>query len=60
MKQAEISWEGDKGILRRYKQGKLDRYDLIQKIGERYRYFYGVTDDGIDGDWKRLLGTEDD
>jgi hypothetical protein len=60
MKKAEINWEGDKGILRRYKQGKLDRYDLIQNLGDRYRYFYGVTDDGIHGEWKRLLGAEDD
>ena len=60
LKQAEISWEGDKGIIRRYKQGKLDRYDLIQNLGDRYRYFYGVTDDGIHGEWKRLLGAEDD
>ena len=57
---ADVHWEGDFGVLRRYKQGKRGRFDLIQRTPAGFRYYYGVTEDGIHGDWKALLGTEDD
>ena len=58
--QAEIHWQGRLGLVRRYKQGKITRYDLIQRTKNGYRYYFGVTDDGIHGPWKSLVGQEDD
>lgn len=58
--QAGIHWEGDLGLLGRQKQGKIDRYDFVQRTSEGTRYFFGVTDDGIHGYWKRLIGQDDE
>lgn len=57
---ASIQWVGDLGILRRYTQGKRERYDLIQRTQSGYRFFYGVTDEGIHGHWKALVGSEEE
>lgn len=52
-------WIGDYGLLRRYKQGKSDMFDFIQRTPDGYRYYFGVTIDGIHGAWK-AFATEDD
>jgi hypothetical protein len=58
---AEIRWEGDLGLVRHQKQGKLDRYDMIQRVGrDHYRMYYGVTEDGIHGDWNRLVNVDEE
>ena len=51
-----INWQGDIGILRKYKQRKDQRYDLIQRTEGGYRHYFGVTDDGIHGQWEKLVG----
>jgi hypothetical protein len=56
----KIQWQGNLGLLRSYKQGKSKRYDMTQRIDQEQRYYYGVTDDGIHGPWKKLVGQEDD
>jgi len=58
--QASIKWQGNLGLLRRHKQGQSYRYDLVQQTGTGYRYYYGVTDDGIHGAWKQLVGQEEE
>ena len=58
--QANIQWVGDFGLLHREKQGKRERYDLIQLTPDGYRFYFGVTDDGIHGPWKQLVGQEDE
>ncbi len=60
LKTAVVQWQGDYGLLRRYRQGKNERYDLIQRTPEGYRYFFGVTDDGLHGPWAALLGKHQD
>ena len=60
LSQAKIQWQGSFGLINRHKQGKSTRYDLIQHIEAGYRYYFGVTEDGIHGPWKALLGQEDD
>jgi hypothetical protein len=60
LSQANIQWQGDLGLLHRQKQGKGVRYDLVQRIPQGYRYYFGVTEDGIDGPWRLLIGQEDD
>jgi PHP family Zn ribbon phosphoesterase len=56
----KVEWQGDLGLLKRHKQGGNLRYDLVQRGGESIRYYFGVTDDGIHGPWKSLLGQEEE
>ncbi len=56
----KIEWQGNFGLIRRYKQEKKERYDLIQRTGSGYRFYFGVTGDGIHGQWKKLVGLEED
>jgi hypothetical protein len=58
--QMHVQWQGPYGLIRSQKQGKSLRYDLIQRTESGYRYYFGVTEDGIHGPWKRLVGLEDD
>lgn len=54
-----IQWQGDFGLIHSYKQEKKTRFDLVQKTPAGYRYFFGVTQDGIHGPWKQLVGEDD-
>jgi hypothetical protein len=57
---AGVQWQGNYGVLRRYKQGKSTHYDLIQRTDDNdFRYYFGVTPDGIHGPWKNLVGEEE-
>jgi hypothetical protein len=60
LSKAPIVWMGDLGLIRRTKQGHGARYDLVQRTPSGYRYYFGVTDDGIRGPWKQLVGSEDE
>jgi hypothetical protein len=55
---APITWQGDLGVLGEKKRGKGRRYDLVQKTPDKLRLYFGVTEDGVHGNWKRLVGTE--
>jgi hypothetical protein len=57
---ARVQWNGDLGLLGIHQQGKLKRYDLIQRTPKGYRLYFGVTDDGIHGRWKALVGGDED
>lgn len=52
IEKAGINWQGDYGLLRLYDQGKSLHFDFVQKTPEGYRFFFGVTPDGIHGPWK--------
>jgi hypothetical protein len=56
LKEEKIKWQGNFGLLRRYKQRKDTRYDLVQRTDTGYRYYFGVTEDGIHGPWEQLIG----
>jgi transposase len=59
--QADVQWQNDLGLLRHQKQGRINRYDLVQRVSNgKYRTFFGVTEDGIHGEWKLLVGNDDD
>lgn len=60
IEKADIQWQGDFGLLHQGKQGKRPNYDLIQRIPQGYRYYFGVTDDGIHGPWKKLVGQDEE
>ncbi|MEW6567074.1 MAG: RNA-binding domain-containing protein [Chloroflexota bacterium] len=55
---APIAWQGDLGILGKRNLGKRERLDLAQKTASGIRLYFGVTEDGIHGEWKRLVGAE--
>jgi hypothetical protein len=57
--QIDIVWQGDYGLLRRRKQNNTALFDLIQKTEQGYRFFFGVTSDGIHGPWKDLVGEDE-
>jgi hypothetical protein len=51
-------WNGDFGLLKRYQQGKTPTFDLVQRRSDGYRFFFGVTPNGVHGFWKAI--TEED
>jgi hypothetical protein len=57
--QGGVQWHGDFGLLKRYKQGKSTHYDFIQRIPDGFRFYFGVTEDGIHGPWKLATGEEE-
>jgi len=57
---AHILWQGKLGLIQRQKHGKGSRYDLIERAGNGFRYYFGVTEDGIHGGWKHLVGLDED
>ncbi len=60
LSKAQIHWQGKYGLIRRQKHGKGSRYDLIERTGNGSRYYFGVTEDGIHGLWKGLVGLDED
>jgi PHP family Zn ribbon phosphoesterase len=56
----KAQWQGDYGLLGQHKQGQKIRYDFVQRINDNYRYYFGVTEDGLHGPWKAILGQEED
>ncbi|MGD8813921.1 MAG: putative DNA binding domain-containing protein [Anaerolineales bacterium] len=60
LSKAEITWQGEAGLLRVQRRGKLKRFDMAQKTPEGIRVYFGVTFDGIHGDWKNIVGGEND
>ncbi len=58
LNQARLAWQGDLAILAEQKRGKGRRFDLAQRSPQGTRVYFGVTEDGIHGEWKRLVGGE--
>ncbi len=54
-----ITWQGDLGFIGQVRQGSTVRYDLIQRTPGGYRFYFGVTADGIHGGWKHLIGEDE-
>jgi hypothetical protein len=58
--QPEITWHGDLGLIKKYQRVGVTRFDLAQRTTDGVRVYYGVTEDGVHGDWKRVVGGEED
>lgn len=57
---ARVNWLGDLGLLADSKRFGKVRYDLAQRLPSGgLRVYYGVTDDGIHGEWKKVVGLEE-
>lgn len=59
VKMNRVDWVGDIGVWRKYAKAGSTRYDLVQKEGGNIRVFYGVTENGMHGQWMQFLGEED-
>lgn len=60
LNKAKIQWQGKVGLLGVQRQGKNVRYNLVERTPKGYRLYFGVTEDGIHGRWKVLVGGDDD
>ena len=61
VKENQVEWLGDIGWMKRREHGGKARYDLVQREhGGKLRVYFGVTEDGIHGEWARLVGLETD
>lgn len=54
-----VTWHGDLGLWQRRKTRGVVRYDLVQRLPDGgLRVYYGVSDDGIHGEWRTVVGEE--
>jgi hypothetical protein len=52
---ADIKWLGDLGLLGTSKRAGVQRYDFAQRLPDgKLRTYYGVTEDGIHGEWRQV------
>jgi hypothetical protein len=51
----KVKWLGDLGLIGVSKRLGVTRYDFVQRQADgKLRAYYGVTDDGIHGEWRRV------
>jgi hypothetical protein len=60
VKAEDVQWQGEIGMVKTYKQSGHQRYDLAQRSDGKIRVYYGVSEEGLHGEWKALVGLEDD
>lgn len=54
----KADWRGDFGLLKQSVQHKQTRFDFVQRVDGSIRYYFGVTEDGIHGDWRQFVAEE--
>jgi PHP family Zn ribbon phosphoesterase len=57
---ARLHWQDNRALIKKTTRGGVTRYDLAQRINGHIHVYYGVTEDGIHGEWKRIIGGEED
>jgi hypothetical protein len=60
LSKAKIQWQGRYGLLGMQHQGKNVRYNFVERTSKGYRLYFGVTEDGIHGHWKELVGSDEE
>lgn len=60
LKHEQLTWHGDLGLIKKQKRSGVTRYDLCHRGSEGLRVYYGVSDDGIHGQWKGVVGSDDE
>ncbi|MBN1437833.1 MAG: putative DNA binding domain-containing protein [Anaerolineales bacterium] len=55
-----FGWQGDLALLKKRTRRGDESYDLVQRTPKGIRYYFGVSEDGIHGEWKRLVGAEEE
>ena len=56
----KLNWVGDLALLKKRSHRGVSRYDLLQRTPQGVRAFFGVTQDGIHGEWKLVVGPEEE
>ena len=55
----KVKWAGDVGLWQKRRRARKTRYDFVQRMANgSLEVYYGVTEEGIEGVWQRLLGEE--
>jgi Schlafen, AlbA_2 len=60
LSKVKIQWQGNVGLLGVQRQGKNVRYNLVQRTARGFHLYFGVTEDGIHGRWKALVGGDEE
>jgi hypothetical protein len=56
----KVTWVGDLGLWHKYLRAGRVHYDLVRREpGGQVHIYYGVTEDGIHGPWKAVVGMEE-
>ena len=56
----KVTWQDNLGLWHKYMRSGRPNYDLVQRLPNGdVRIYYGVTDDGIHGPWRAVVGIED-
>jgi hypothetical protein len=52
----QAKWHGNIGLWKTYRRAGRKRYDFVQRGSDgRVHVYYGVTDDGIHGEWRSFV-----
>jgi hypothetical protein len=59
VQQGQVDWRGDIGLWKKKRRAGKVRYDFVQRDGEgQLHVYYGVTEDGLHGEWREFLEGE--
>jgi hypothetical protein len=57
LSRVQARWKGDLGFIKHYRKGTISRVDLCQRTPDGdIRVYYGVTEDGMHGPWRKVAG----
>jgi hypothetical protein len=56
----KVQWKGNAALLRSDKRAGKVRYDLALRENGSVRVFYGVTEDGMEGQWAQFVEEEEE
>jgi len=54
--EVRAQWHGDLGIWKTYTHAGKARHDFVQRGGGKLFIYYGVTEDGLHGPWREMVG----
>ena len=55
-----VSWAGDLALIKKRTHRGVERYDFLQRGPGGMRAYFGVTEEGLHGKWKQLIGPEEE
>ncbi|MBC7232909.1 MAG: putative DNA binding domain-containing protein [Chloroflexi bacterium] len=52
----QVKWRGNIGLWKSYRRARSKYYDFVQRGSDgQLHVYYGVTEDGIHGDWRQFV-----
>jgi hypothetical protein len=55
-----VGWVGDLALIKKRTHRGVERYDFLQRDRGAMRAYFGVTEEGLHGKWKQLIGPEEE